>query len=174
MGDAGGGQSRVLKAVRSVPGRSVSAIARDLGVDHSTVAYHLRKLERRRAVVGRAVGREHVWFPEGVVCPLLKCHWPTLARLRPEAEAVMGGASSVAEVAACTGTGESASRVRIAALASAGFLERMPRNRWAASRDLVLCLAAMDRGGRCGLWGLCTLSKGPGAWAAEVATPPAG
>lgn len=153
------GRERVLAAVRAAPGRSVTALARELNVDPSTAVYHLRKLERKKDVVGREVGRERVWFPEGIVCPALKEGWPLLRRARPVVDAVLAGDVTVKAIAARVGQPEAPVRARLAALAAAGFLERGAGWTYAPSADVRCCLRALDEGGRCGLWGRCSVSR---------------
>lgn len=162
-------RSRFLALVESRPGLSVTSLARELAVDPSTARYHLHRLERRKTIVGRAHGRERVYYPMGTVCPMLRAHWPTLARHRDVAEAVASGRGTVAEVAPACGMSEGRVRSRLIDLQQAGFLERPTMHRYAAADDLPSCLAALDAGGRCGKWGRCSLSRG--RWV--EATPPA-
>lgn len=154
------GRARVFDLVQTRPGLSVTSLARELAVDPSTARYHLHRLERRQAILGRSHGRERVYYPMGTVCPVLRAHWPTLARHRTVAEVVARGRGEVAEAAAACGLSPTRTRVRLRELQQAGFLERPTMHRYEAAEDLPSCLAALDAGGRCGKWGLCSLSRG--------------
>lgn len=172
MDDHPENRARILALVEARPGQSVTSLARDLAVDPSTARYHLHRLERARNVVGRPHGRERVYYPVGTVCPLLRAHWPALARHRDVAHTVARGAGTVAEVARACGMREARARTRLLALHSAGFLERPTMHRYAATEDLPSCLAALDASGRCGKWGRCSLSRrhSDGTWGTPAQT----
>lgn len=77
-----GNRAAAYRFVREAPGASVSDVADALGVDHSTAAYHLRRLEREGRVVAQHVGRVRAHVPNGEGwCPYLR---RVLPRLRPE------------------------------------------------------------------------------------------
>lgn len=153
-------RARVLALVEARPGQSVSSLARELAVDPSTARYHLHRLERRKALVGRPHGRERVYYPTGTVCPVLRAHWPLLERYRDAAEAVLNGPGTVAHAARACAIPEGRMRSRLLDLYRAGFLERPALQRYAAADDLPSCLQALDQAGRCGKWGECSLSRG--------------
>lgn len=75
-------RAAAYRLVRDQPGATVADVARALDIDHSTAAYHLRRLERQDRIVAERVGRvrSHVANGDGW-CPYLR---RVLPRLRPE------------------------------------------------------------------------------------------
>lgn len=56
-------RAQVLEALRQRPGLTATELARDLGVHHSSAAYHLGRLERRGLVIRlRHRGRVHAFL----------------------------------------------------------------------------------------------------------------
>jgi DNA-binding transcriptional ArsR family regulator len=75
-------RARAYETVRANPGATVAEVANALEVDHSTAAYHLRRLEKEGRIVAERVGRvrSHVVNGDGW-CPYLR---RVLPRLRPD------------------------------------------------------------------------------------------
>lgn len=88
---------KVLDLVHEVPGASHALLARRLGVDMSTVKYHVRRLERKGAVVSTIVGRERRVFPPGAVAPVVDGDDARVLL------AMRGGAHRVCDILAATG-----------------------------------------------------------------------
>lgn len=67
--EAAGTRARVLERVRAAPGEGAAATARAIGLDATTVAYHLRRLERDQLVVAEGEGRARRYFAVGAASP---------------------------------------------------------------------------------------------------------
>lgn len=87
----------VLDLVHEVPGASHSLLARRLGIDASTVKYHVHRLERAGAVVSWIQGRERRVYPPGAVAPVVQGEDARVLL------AVRDGANRVCDVLAATG-----------------------------------------------------------------------
>lgn len=92
-------RAALLDAIRARPGSTVSDLAREAGVAHTTATYHLRRLGKTGAVVSlRQGGRLHFFLngqatPEErtlVVCRRLGRSEAVLARIPREAAVPLG------------------------------------------------------------------------------------
>lgn len=59
----------VLSVLKEMPGVSAARVARRLGVDRTTVSYHLRRLGREGLVSASGAPRTRRWFAAGAAIP---------------------------------------------------------------------------------------------------------
>lgn len=124
--------------VRENPGVSVTDVAEALDVDHSTAAYHLRRLEREQRIVGQRVGRvrAHVANGEGW-CPYLR---RVLPRLRPDGaepvlEALLDRAVFRVADAARRGVPDGEARWALERFQEVGLVEKVGHGRYRIPED---------------------------------------
>lgn len=106
----------VLDLVHETPGASHSLIARRLGIDASTVKYHVHRLERAGAVVCAIQGRERRVFPPGAVASVVTADDARVL------EAVRAGARRVCDILAATGFANSRARNALMRLRAEGLV----------------------------------------------------
>lgn len=121
-----------LEAVRQDPGISTAEVARRLGVDDSTAAYHLRRLARAGIIVSEPAARHVAHFAVGSVTPR---------------ERLLGHASRTGRAAYAVLRGESRP------LSAPEVAERMGVNvgavRYAMDQLVLLGLARKTTRGKC-------------------------
>lgn len=166
----GATRDRILALVREEPGSGTRALAARIGLQESTVAYHLRRLERDGDVQTHLAGRERVWFATLCgLCPVLREAMPLVARppVAKVAQALGPTPRNASELAADTGLARGTARWAATRLARSFLVERS-RGRTAIRDGAEVCLQKALQGETCGLWGRCAVSL---AWRDRRAGP---
>lgn len=152
----------VLRVVVERPGVSVSAIASALGVDASSAAYHLHRLEKERRVAAVTTGRVRAYWASGSgFCPLQRTLLP---RLPSEARALFGRlAAAASPVAQPIGPhpAPSSARWAVEVLLRTGLANRAHYGALAVRPVFVACGPAIATASPCRKWGACAASR---AW----------
>ncbi|HVL48167.1 MAG TPA: hypothetical protein VM889_06385 [Candidatus Thermoplasmatota archaeon] len=149
----------IARLVVERPGLTVSDAARALGVDHSTAAYHLRRLVKQRRVAVTAVGRVRAhWAPGCGYCPVQRAALP---RLTPEARRVFATlaaaprAHRIGEAFARAAVDEPAGRWAVDTLRRLGLVMGRGHGLVSARPGAEACVEGLGLGRPCGLWSRC-------------------
>ncbi len=155
--------ARVLRTVRDQPGTCTQTVARTLSVDHSTAAYHLRRLERRGRVSSVVTGRERRHYPKGhPSCPFLRIAESTLdhaATTRVLRAVHATAASRAVDVARATGVAIAQVRWVLIRLEQMGFIVKVAPGRFTVPEDVHPCLPHAFERTACREWGRCAVSQ---------------
>lgn len=144
---------KALAVLSKEPGSSVARVARELGIDHSTAAYHLRRLERMGIVQSRVIGRTRCHF----VASRWQCETSRQAAVfmsAPGGRAVLerlasGGAWRANELSKATEIRVGRVRWIIRRGETCGLLERVRYGRYALALEARLCASHALSGSPC-------------------------
>lgn len=157
-------RERVAELVTASPGKSTTALALEIGLDDTTVGYHLHRLSREGKVSPEDLGRELVWFPRGAgctFCPVLRQAIPALRResIRTVAYALETEPRSMHGLATYTGLRPGAVRRAVDALDGAGLVLRSRFGRVQLREGAELCREKALGAESCPEWGRCEVSR---------------
>lgn len=133
---------RVVALARERPGSCLTDLAREAGVDVSTVAYHVRRAVKRGILASEYQGRELVVYPPDA-CPLLKHRVAAVRAAADVADAIVDGARTIEEVAERTGAGKPRVKNGVRILGLVGLLARESPSKFGPTEDLEHCLRAL-------------------------------
>lgn len=152
----------ILNALERSPGACATTLARQLGLNETTVSYHLRRHEKTGVVRSEMIGRTRCWFLATCrLCPVLRRALPAFRR--PEAEALAKAADdtprAIPALAATAGVPPGTARWLTGVLEEAFLLERTHMGRWRLREGAGRCVAMAAAGAPCDQWGKCEVSK---------------
>jgi Mn-dependent DtxR family transcriptional regulator len=152
-------RQEILHLVARDPGATPADIARALDVDHSTAAYHLRRLGRAGFVEPRPIGRALRYFSPGCrICPFLRETMPVLRDPRyatvVAALEARGGRAFLSDMAPPGEEGRY--RARLRRMQQMGLVQRGSSG-WELTPETSLCRERAAADGSCGLWGCCAV-----------------
>lgn len=127
-----GKRALIVDALRVRPGLSKRALAHELAVRESSLAYHLRILERERVVIVEVAGRTCAHFVNGTVTPRVRRLMllsPTARRVLDELTLVPGTLRGC-DLARRLDLALGAVRVALDALERAGLARRTAYGKW--------------------------------------------
>ncbi|HUR68711.1 MAG TPA: winged helix-turn-helix transcriptional regulator [Candidatus Thermoplasmatota archaeon] len=150
------------------PGSSTRALASEMGLSESTVAYHLQRLVALGEASSTIVGRSRCWYARGCgLCPVLRRAVPTLRRagVREVAAALGDTPLTAPELAERTGVSLGAARWAAQELAHSFLAERTRGGRTQLRNGAEVCMTKALVGEPCERWGSCAVSE---AWRASL------
>lgn len=150
----------ILLRLLDLPGESCTDLAHAFGIDHSTAAYHLRRLERAGLVTASVTGRAILWYPVGCgICPFLR---PALPLLRDPRYASLLARSEAPGVRVSEMTSDPRQTARIRSrferLEALGLVAKRD-SLWIATPKTAVCRERARASGACDLWGRCEVSR---------------
>lgn len=162
-------RSHVLALIAREPGATPSDVAKTFQIDHSTAAYHLRRLEKAQLVSAQNDGRALRYYASGCgICPFLRLALPTLRD--PRYQEILGALEGrAARLPQLADDPREAARVRnrLARLAQMGFVVH-DGGAWYPTPDTRVCREQARGTGACDQWGRCAVSR---RWRQAEATP---
>lgn len=153
---------RLLEEVRRRPGLPLPEAAAQLGLHASTVAYHVRILERRRLLLAQRGGRRVALFLPGQgACAWMRGVLPALrdAEVRAAATLLLRGPLAPCQVRGRLGLRRSRAARVVHRLLDAGALERVDRGVFRVPEARAACLARALAGQRCAAGGACEAAQ---------------
>jgi hypothetical protein len=137
-------------------------VADNVGLDASTVDYHLRRMGRASRVTREPSGREVAWFNVGCgLCPLLRGALPAFRRagVSAVADALEETPMTMRAVAARAGLDVGEARWAFEVLRTLGVAERTATGKPQLAPGAAVCVAKARAGEACGRWGACAPSR---------------
>lgn len=162
-----GMRAEMLAYVSREPGTTSTTVARRFAIDHSTAAYHLRRLMKAGLIVAQSDGRSLRYYVVGCgICPFLRMALPTLRDERfAELLAALEGRELRLPAFARDAQEVARTRGRLTRLAQLGLVAN-EGGVWYPTRDTEACREAARGTGACDQWGRCPVSQ---RWRAAAA-----
>ena len=156
---------RIAALLDHEPGASTHKVATALGVDDSTVAYHLRRLRREGKVLEQRQGRELCWYNAGRgMCPVLRRMVPALRREETArvARALEETPQPATWLARRSGVPLGQVRWALLVLERAGLVARSSQGRVQLADGAEVCVRNALQAKGCEAWGQCPVSRRQG------------